>query len=58
MRALTTIHGETVLATCGGSVERVAARGRVPVVEAVIWTGWGITSRLVPVTDLRMAVAS
>lgn len=27
-------------------------------VEAVIWTGWGITSRLVPITDLREAVRS
>ena len=58
MSALTTIHGEEILATCGGTVEAVAGRGRVPVVEAVIWTGWGITSRLVPVADLREAVAS
>lgn len=58
MSALTTVHGEEILATCGGTVEAVAGRGRIPVVEAVIWTGWGIASRLVPLTDLREQVRS
>lgn len=51
MSGLSTVHGERVLAACGGTVEHVGGVRR-PVVECVLWSPLGVTSRLVPVTEL------